>query len=72
MLLTDGLPCCCCCLSLWGRGIGACVRAYPRRLGSYRNTVCRWAEGRALPNYQHRRALLELADTLGLTHMLID
>ena len=36
-----------------------------RRLGTYRNTVWRWKEGRARPNYQHRRALLALADSLG-------
>lgn len=35
-----------------------------RRLGTYRNTVWRWAEGRTRPNYQHRRALLALADGL--------
>ena len=41
-----------------------------RRLGTYRNTVWRWAEGRARPNHQHRRALLELAEDLGLVHVL--
>ena len=30
-----------------------------RRLGTYRNTVWRWVTGRARPNYQHRRALME-------------
>ena len=41
-----------------------------RRLGTYRRTVWRWAEGRVRPNYQHRKALLELADSLGLAHLL--
>ena len=41
-----------------------------RRLGTYRHTVWRWAEGRTRPNYQHRRALLELAESMGLTHLL--
>ena len=35
-----------------------------RRLGTYRHTVWRWAEGRAQPNHQHRKALMELADSL--------
>ena len=51
-----------------------------RRLGTYRHTVWRWAEGRARPNYQHRKALmpslgsatLELADSLGLGHLFTD
>ena len=37
-----------------------------RRLGTYRNTVWLWKEGRARPNYQHRKALLELAASLVL------
>ena len=41
-----------------------------RRLGSYRHTVWRWAEGRTRPNCQHRRALLELAEGMGLGHLL--
>ena len=40
-----------------------------RRIGTYRNTVWRWANGRARPNYQHRKALMELADSLGLGHI---
>ena len=36
------------------------------RLGTYRHTLWRWARGRTRPNYQHRRALLELADDMGL------
>ena len=40
-----------------------------RRLGTYRHTVWRWAEGRARPNYQHRKALMELAGSMGLRHL---
>ena len=43
-----------------------------RRIGTYRNTVWRWANGRARPNFQHRRALMELADGLGLGHLFDD
>ena len=43
-----------------------------RRLGTYRHTVWRWAEGRTRPNYQHRRALLELAEGMGLDHHFTD
>ena len=43
-----------------------------RRLGTYRHTVWRWAEGRVRPNYQHRKALLALADSLGLAHLFTD
>ena len=42
-----------------------------RRLGTYRHTVWRWAEGRTRPNYHHRRALLKLAESMGLGHLLI-
>ena len=41
-----------------------------RRLETYRHTVWRWANGRARPNYQHRRALMELAESRGLAHLL--
>ena len=41
-----------------------------RRIGAYRHTVWRWAVGRARPNYQHRKALLELAQSQGLAHLL--
>ena len=41
-------------------------------IGTYRNTVWLWKEGRARPNYQHRKALLELADRLGLAHLFTD
>ena len=40
--------------------------------GTYRHTVWRWAEGRVRPNRKHRRALLELADILGLGHLLTE
>ena len=43
-----------------------------RRLGTYRHTVWRWAEGKARPNYPHRKALMELADSLGLGHLFTD
>ena len=43
-----------------------------RRLGTFRGTVWRWKEGRARPNYQHRKALLELADSMGLDHLFTD
>ena len=43
-----------------------------RRLETYRHTVWRWAEGKTQPNYQHRRALLELADSMGLGKLLTD
>ncbi len=43
-----------------------------RRLGAYRITVWRWANGKARPNYQNWRALLELAEDLGLPHLFID
>ena len=40
-----------------------------RRLETYRHTVWRWANGRTLPNYQHRKALVELAESMGLGHL---
>ena len=43
-----------------------------RRLGTYRHTVWRWAEGRVRPNYQQRKELLELVDSLGLAHLFTD
>ena len=43
-----------------------------RRLGTYRHTVWRWAEGRVRPNYQHRKALLGLANSLDLGHLFTD
>ena len=43
-----------------------------RRLETYRHTVWRWTEGRVQPNHQHRKALVELADSLGLGHLFTD
>ena len=40
-----------------------------RRLGTYRHTIWRWAEGKARPNLQHRKALMDLADSMGLGHL---
>ena len=37
-----------------------------RRLGTYRHTVWRWKDGRSQPNYQYRRALWDLAESMGL------
>ena len=37
-----------------------------RHLETNRHTVWRWAEGRVRPNCQHRKALVELCDSLGL------
>ena len=36
-----------------------------RRLGTYRHTIWRWAEGHVRPNVKHMMALLELANDLG-------
>ena len=41
-----------------------------RRLETYRNIVWRWKEGLALPNKQHRKDLLELADSMALGNLL--
>ena len=43
-----------------------------RRLETYRNIVWRWKEGLARPNKQHRRDLLELADSMALGHLFTD
>ena len=43
-----------------------------RRLGTYRNTVWRWKEGRARPNKHHLNALLELAATFGLRRLFTE
>ena len=40
-----------------------------RRLGTYCNTLWLWKEGRSLPDYQHRKALWEFADSKGLGHL---
>ena len=41
-----------------------------RRIGTDRHKVWRWKEGRVRPNDQHGKAPLELADSMGLGHML--
>ena len=41
-----------------------------RRIGTYPYTVWRWYEGGVRPHFQHQMALLELADDLGLAHLL--
>ena len=43
-----------------------------RRLDTYRHTVWRWAEGMTRPNYGHRRALYELAESMNLGHLLAE
>ena len=43
-----------------------------RRIGTYRHTVWRWAEGRVRPNVKHMMALLELANELGLGHLFTE
>ena len=43
-----------------------------RLIGTYRHTVWRWGEGKAQLNYQHRKALMELDDSLGLDHLITD
>ena len=37
-----------------------------RRLGTYPHTVWLWKEGKSRPNQHHMKALLDLADSLGL------
>ena len=41
-----------------------------RRLGTYPYTVWRWYEGGVRPHFRHQMALLDLADDLGLAHLL--
>ena len=41
-----------------------------RCLGTYSYTIKRWSEARARPNAQHLMALLDLADRMGLAHLL--
>ena len=43
-----------------------------RRIGTYRHTVWRWAEGRVRPNVEHMLALLELAEDLGLRYIFTE
>ena len=41
-----------------------------RRLGTYPYTVKRWTKNGVRPHYQYQMALLDLADDLGLAHLL--
>ena len=41
-----------------------------RRLGTYPYTLWRWYEGGVRPHFRHQMALLDLADDLGLAHLL--
>ena len=41
-----------------------------RRIGTYPYTVWRWHEGGVRPHFRHQMALLDLADDLGLSHLL--
>ena len=43
-----------------------------RRIGTYRYTVWRWQKGLGRPNMEHMMALLKLAESLGLAHILTD
>ena len=43
-----------------------------RRIGTFRPTVWRWAEGRVRPNVKHMMALLELAKDLDLSHLFTE
>ena len=43
-----------------------------RRIGTYRPTVWRWAEGRVRPNVKHMMAPLELAEHLGLGYVFTE
>ena len=43
-----------------------------RRIGTYRHTVFRWANGSSRPNMEHMMALLALAEDLGLAHIFTD
>ena len=38
--------------------------------GTHPLTIRRWIEGKSLPNAQHVLALLDVADALGLGHLL--
>ena len=42
-----------------------------RRIGTSPYTVWRWVEGGVRPHFRHLMALLELAEDLGLSHILI-
>ena len=42
-----------------------------RRLGTYPHTVWLWKEGKSRPNPQHQKALVQLAESMGLGHLFI-
>ena len=41
-----------------------------RRLGTHPQTMRRWKQGLSRPSARHMMALLELAESLGLRHLL--
>ena len=43
-----------------------------RRLGVSPTTIRRWRRGRVRPNFRHMKALQDLADSLGIGHLLTD
>ena len=43
-----------------------------RRLGTYRQTVWRWWKAGVRPNQHHMKALLDLADDFGLSHLFTE
>ena len=43
-----------------------------RRIGTSPYTVWRWVQGGVRPHFRHLMALLELAENLGLAHLLTD
>ncbi len=43
-----------------------------RRLETCRHTLWHWTEVKMSPHYQHRRALLKLADSPGIGHLFMD
>ena len=45
---------------------------FARRLGTTPYTIWRWLEDGAIPHFRHQMALLELAEDLGLAHLLTD
>ena len=51
---------------------GLSMSEIARRIGTFRPTVWRWAEGRVRPNVKHMMALLELAKDLDLSHLFTE
>ena len=45
---------------------------FARRLGTTPYTIWRWLDDGAIPHFRHQMALLELAEDLGLAHLLTD